>query len=318
MKLLFVLISFALVGHVLVAELEEYIEQVTLTNDDIKQAKEFMPTIIKNMIVRPDVYGIEAMVMMLAMPEKLECVLQKPKFIYEIPKPGSSVNRDPGQKIMYFKDKLEFQKMMQSAISAVKTSSLDPYLDPNQAPNLAPSLDPNQNLDPPTVLLRALNLDPNQNPNLASSSDPNQNLGLSTVLPRERIDAPTKFKKENLAGLLIERRIQPIGTHRIIRSLALTSLGSARRVMTLEAITTVLRQDDPHFQNLEMMCRLAGVFRSIKYSTYIYNIEMVNGYCFIIDETFSGGHVYTFFENEFWKVDTETWSRATRFSSEYQ
>ncbi|XP_050423801.1 uncharacterized protein LOC126835340 [Adelges cooleyi] len=295
MKLLFVLISFALVGHVLlVAELEEYIELVTFINDDIKQAKEFMPTVIKYMVERPNVYGIEAMVMMLALPDRLDRRLREPKFSYKNPEGIIFLNQDPDQIIVHYEDKVEFQKMMQSAISAVTNS--------------------NQNLDPPTVLLRALNLDPN----LASSSDPNQNLDPSTVLPDERFVVPTKFKTENLAGLLIKRNIQPIGTHRIIRSLALTSLASARKVMTLEAITTLLRQNHPLLQNLGIMCHLAAIFRSIKYSTFIQHIELDGNYCFLMNETNSDSDVYGFIGDEFWNINRDTWFPVMRFSSEYQ
>ncbi|XP_050424598.1 uncharacterized protein LOC126835815 [Adelges cooleyi] len=263
MKQLFILISFALVGHVLVAKLDDYIQQVLITNDDIKQAKEFLPTIIKNMVARSDVYGMEAMAFMLAVPEKIDCVLQAPKFTYqdsdesENSDSDESVNPDSGGKIiMHFEDKLEYQKMMQSAISDVT----------------------------------------------------------------ERIGSPT-VKLENLASLLGERTIHPTRTlkNRIIRSFDLTSLGSARRDMTLEAITLLIRQDDPLFQDLRMMCRLVGVFRSIKYPrTYIHIADLDEDFCILIDETFVGGHVYKFFNGEHWKVKLEDFSSVRRFSSEFQ
>ncbi|XP_050435113.1 uncharacterized protein LOC126842270 isoform X2 [Adelges cooleyi] len=221
------------------------------------------------MVARSDVYGMEAMAFMLAVPEKIDCVLQAPKFTYQDPDESEnsdsdeSVNPDSGGKIiMHFEDKLEYQKMMQSAISDVTD------------PNL------NQNLDPPIVPGR-----------------------------------------ENLASLLGERTIHPTRTlkNRIIRSFDLTSLGSARRDMTLEAITLLIRQDDPLFQDLRMMCRLVGVFRSIKYPLTCINIaDLDEDFCILIDETFVGGHVYKFFNGELWKVKLEDFSPVRRFSSEFQ
>ncbi|XP_050435503.1 uncharacterized protein LOC126842535, partial [Adelges cooleyi] len=73
----------------------------------------------------------------------------------------------------------------------------------------------------------------------------------------------------------------------------LQDLGCARRVITLEAITTLIRsvlrklkegEDDQSFTKFSKICRLIGAFRSIKYPSSYIDTAVINdrGFCVVI------------------------------------
>ncbi|XP_050428082.1 uncharacterized protein LOC126838011 [Adelges cooleyi] len=322
MKLLGIFLSFSLVGQVLVTELDKYIEEVILTNEDIKQAKNFMPEIIKSMVENYDVYKMETMALMLSVPEILDVELKGPESssdsddyytdseenIDNMEEPGPSQNQIPdlnidpftvpeeeilnpnsaGKTIIHLQKKLKYQKMMQLAILAV--TDRRKYQEAMQAAK------------PDTVPI--LSLDLNRPPN----SD------------KTRIDAPT-IKLDNLASVLYERRRHPraVSRNRIIRAFNLTTLGKARREMTLEAITSLIRQNDPVFQDLFNMCRLAGLFRTIKYPhSYIATATIDGEYCVLMDVLELEGFVYKFHNGVFWEVDIDHRTLTKPFFSELQ
>ncbi|XP_050427964.1 uncharacterized protein LOC126837946 [Adelges cooleyi] len=313
MKLLFILMSFSLVGHVLVTELDDYINQVLLINDDIRQAKEFMPSIIKNIIANPDEYGMEQMAIMLAVPEIIHVRLRElderesdsdesssysdESMDDKLEESGPSQNKIPdlnldpstiseeeskvlvsvGNTIIHLKEKLEYQKTLQLEILAV--TDRPKYEEIMQA---AISDTP----DPVSIQSLDLNLPPD-------------------YTEKGRIEAPT-IKLENLASVLEKRRNHPtaVPRKRIIRSFGLSSLGRARREMTLEAVQFLIRQNDPLFKDLEMMCRLAGLFRSIKYPlSFISTVFLDEPYCSLEDVTGATIFVYTFIDDDLWEVE---------------
>ncbi|XP_050424562.1 uncharacterized protein LOC126835787 isoform X2 [Adelges cooleyi] len=208
MNLLCILMSLAL-ANVFATELDDYVNQVLITNVHMKRAK-------------------KKMAYMLATPER----------------------DNPNLEI---REKIEYQKMMQSEISA-----------------------------------------------------------------ETGIDAP-EIKGENLAKLLEDRRITTTTSLRNkiirasdnIRAEFLSELGSARRVMTLEAIKSLIRQNDPLFLNLFRMCSLIGLFRSIKYPrlNLVTVYTMRDGHCFILDINMNA-NVYTFINGEIWEVEPNPRNRA--------
>ncbi|XP_050428376.1 uncharacterized protein LOC126838089 isoform X2 [Adelges cooleyi] len=286
MKLLGILISFALVGHVLATKYDKYVQEVLITNKQIKRAKNFMPRIIKNLVENVDKYQMEAIAFMVGVPENIDCALQAPD--NESCSDGFSQNNIPDLNIypstdseedsdnpdskhkiiIHFEVKLKYQKMMQSAISA--------GTDPNQIESL----------------------DLNHPPN-----DPEKG----------RVEAP-KVKLENLASLLEERRQHTSAAQRnkiIHAQSVLTFLGSERRKLTLEAITSLIRQNDPLFKNLKMMCRLVGAFHTIKDpQAYIHYADVDGHFCVIIDIMYIEAHVYKFFGGVFWKVEPDRFNPA--------
>ncbi|XP_050428941.1 uncharacterized protein LOC126838473 isoform X1 [Adelges cooleyi] len=249
MKLLCILISFALVGHVFVTQLDEYVKEVLITNDHIKLAESSMPTIIKNIVQKANVYGMVPMVYMMAVPEKIYSVLLIEESDHsdsdEIENPlieASAENlSEDSIPLEGMEEKLEFQKMMQTEISA-----------------------------------------------------------------EAHIDAPT-VNLENLFSLLEHRRRHTSLAlrHRITRA-CLICMGIARREMTLEAIKSLIRQNDPLFSDFIMMCRLMGVFISIKYPDLYIETAHVNGVlCTLTNEDFEVTHVYKIIDGAVWQVDRD-------------
>ncbi|XP_050427835.1 uncharacterized protein LOC126837640 isoform X5 [Adelges cooleyi] len=347
MKLLGILISFALVGNVLVTKLEEYMKEVILTNKEIKQAKELMPAIIKNVIENYQVYGIAKMSLMMAVPEAIDVALEA-KEVYpdsdenenpvsvgpsqnQIPlidlDPDSEeenidgntkgagpsqyqipdLNLDPftvpeeeikklvpvGKTIVHLKQKLKYQKMVQLEILAVTDRRKYEQI-----------------------------MEAARKKKLTSEHVPIQSLNLNRpadYFEKRRMEIPT-MKLENLVSVLEERRINPIAAprNRIIHAYGLPYLGRVRREITLEAITNLIRQNDPLFWDLYMMCRLAGLFRSIKYpQSFIYTLLVDEDHCFLSDANDVEGFAYKFIEDEFWQVDVKDLdSRIRPFLSE--
>ncbi|XP_050429186.1 uncharacterized protein LOC126838473 isoform X2 [Adelges cooleyi] len=228
MKLLCILISFALVGHVFVTQLDEYVKEVLITNDHIKLAESSMPTIIKNIVQKANVYGMVPMVYMMAVPEKIYSVLLIEESDHsdsdEIENPlieASAENlSEDSIPLEGMEEKLEFQKMMQTEISA-----------------------------------------------------------------EAHIDAPT-VNLENLFSLLEHRRRH-------------TSLALRHRI-------TRACQNDPLFSDFIMMCRLMGVFISIKYPDLYIETAHVNGVlCTLTNEDFEVTHVYKIIDGAVWQVDRD-------------
>ncbi|XP_050444086.1 uncharacterized protein LOC126847742 isoform X2 [Adelges cooleyi] len=316
MKLLGILISFALVGHVLVTKLDDYIEEVILTNEDIKQAKKFMPEIIKHIVVNYEEYWPEAMAFMLAVPEALDVKLAATEYESDsdsdesdsisdenidgkLEGPGPSQNQiqdlnpgpstvpeedieipnSDGKSIIELEEKLLLQKMMRLAILALT--------DRSKYENIMQS-----EISPDTIPIQSLDL--NYSPD---------------------------SKKENLVSLLEKRSIRPtaVPRNRIIRSFRLTTLGRARREMVLEALTLLIRQNDPVFQDLFMMCRLAAVLRSIKYPlSYIIFTLITKEYCYLISPLKPYTYTYKFNNGEFWEIDENRRTLIKPFLSELQ
>ncbi|XP_050444087.1 uncharacterized protein LOC126847742 isoform X3 [Adelges cooleyi] len=291
MKLLGILISFALVGHVLVTKLDDYIEEVILTNEDIKQAKKFMPEIIKHIVVNYEEYWPEAMAFMLAVPEALDVKLAATEYESDSDSDESdSISDDieipnsDGKSIIELEEKLLLQKMMRLAILALT--------DRSKYENIMQS-----EISPDTIPIQSLDL--NYSPD---------------------------SKKENLVSLLEKRSIRPtaVPRNRIIRSFRLTTLGRARREMVLEALTLLIRkytysQNDPVFQDLFMMCRLAAVLRSIKYPlSYIIFTLITKEYCYLISPLKPYTYTYKFNNGEFWEIDENRRTLIKPFLSELQ
>ncbi|XP_050421205.1 uncharacterized protein LOC126833732 isoform X2 [Adelges cooleyi] len=245
-----------------------------------------MPQIIKYIIMNYDTYWAEAMAYMVSVPEVLDVELEEND---DSDSAGPSqtqildLNRDPppdedinnpnsvGKKIIHLKEKLKYQKMMQLAILAVTDKRR--YMEIMKSESAKPDAIP----------------------------------GYTKDLPRPSDFEIRNHKEENLGSLIEERRINPtaVPRYRIIRAFSLTSLGKERRKITLEAITSLIRQNDPVFRDLYMMCRLAGLFRTIKYPhAYIASVGIDEEYCYLLDVFKKEGFIYKFNEEDgaFWEL----------------
>ncbi|XP_050427627.1 uncharacterized protein LOC126837640 isoform X2 [Adelges cooleyi] len=383
MKLLGILISFALVGNVLVTKLEEYMKEVILTNKEIKQAKELMPAIIKNVIENYQVYGIAKMSLMMAVPEAIDVALEAKEVYPDSDENENPVSVGPSQNQIPLID-LDPDSEEGPSQNRIPFINLDPDFEEGPGQNQIPliDLDPDseeENIDgntkgagPSQYQIPDLNLDPFTVPEeeikklvpvgktivhlkqklkyqkmvqleilavtdrrkyeqimeaarkkkLTSEHVPIQSLNLNRpadYFEKRRMEIPT-MKLENLVSVLEERRINPIAAprNRIIHAYGLPYLGRVRREITLEAITNLIRQNDPLFWDLYMMCRLAGLFRSIKYpQSFIYTLLVDEDHCFLSDANDVEGFAYKFIEDEFWQVDVKDLdSRIRPFLSE--
>ncbi|XP_050428723.1 uncharacterized protein LOC126838089 isoform X6 [Adelges cooleyi] len=268
MKLLGILISFALVGHVLATKYDKYVQEVLITNKQIKRAKNFMPRIIKNLVENVDKYQMEAIAFMVGVPENIDCALQAPD--------NESCSDD----------------------DSIDDYSKEAGFSQNNIPdlNIYPSTDSEEDSDNPDSKHKII-------------------IHFEVKLKYQKMmQSAISAGTENLASLLEERRQHTSAAQRnkiIHAQSVLTFLGSERRKLTLEAITSLIRQNDPLFKNLKMMCRLVGAFHTIKDpQAYIHYADVDGHFCVIIDIMYIEAHVYKFFGGVFWKVEPDRFNPA--------
>ncbi|XP_050419748.1 uncharacterized protein LOC126832816 [Adelges cooleyi] len=93
-----------------------------------------------------------------------------------------------------------------------------------------------------------------------------------------------------------------------IRKADLNNLGIRRRSITLEGVNKLIRAvlsgENEYFKNFAEVCRLMGIFRSIKYpQTYIKHAEVHQiGVCLLTDIK-DNGIKYSIFEDDVWEFN---------------